>query len=392
MKTATQKENAILGFLFHHGPATRAQLADALGLRRNTVGDLCAGLLMSNSIQEMDSNKQRNVRLALNPDIMWAVGVRHLPEGFRVILMDAACAIRFDADIPAAGATGVARCELLGREIVRILSGVQAPRDRILGIGLADMAIVDPKSGRSLRSAHISGWNNIHTCEIIERETGLKTWLPGFTDAAAVMEVRAIPAPGWKTILCLWLNQAIGLSVFLNGETARGNHPVSGEIGHVVVEPNGGICRCGNRGCLETVASTGAILQRVSHGITRGAEFMTTGEDITLDDVIANANAGNKLALRVLDDAGRAVGRALAIAVNMFGISNVLLMGRLTEAGDVFLAPIKEAVRRDCVAPINTDVSYRVVGKPSAGVAAGAAYLAFHWHFREKTGKSRELS
>jgi len=380
--THTPKEKQILGRLFRHGPATRAALADALGWRRNTVGDLCRELLEARALEVLDGEKARNVRLAVRPDLFYALGVRHTREGFRIALMNAAAQVVFEHDLPVTETDGVARCMVLAAALRRVLEQRSVPPGAVIGIGFGAHGIVDPARGVGVRSAHIPGWDNIPVREILHRETGLAVSLAGFTDAIAMLELRAAE-PAWGTALCLWLNRSIGMSVFLDGEQLRGNHPVFAEIGHVVLEPGGRICRCGNRGCLETVASVGAIVARVAQGVRQGAEFRCGGEDISIEDVIANAKHGNKLALRVLEEAGRAVGRALAIAVNLFGISNVLLMGELTACDDIVLGPIREAVRRDCVAPMNLDVSYRVTPRPQAGVAAGAAYLAFLRYFAE---------
>ncbi|MEW6360195.1 MAG: ROK family transcriptional regulator [Planctomycetota bacterium] len=381
MNANDDREKQLLRHLFHRGPATRTELAEALGLRRNTVGDLCAMLLKSNMLHEMDTDRRRNVRLALRPDFLHAIGVQHMPDEFHVAVMDAACAVRVQSAVDVRGLCGAARCEALGREIESLLRREGLTGERVAGIGFADLAIIDPARGRSVRSAHIPGWSDIPTCEILAQATGLPTWLIGFTDAVAVMELRAIAEPGWETALCVWLDRAIGLAVFADGRPLRGNHSVFGEMGHIVLDPMGSVCRCGNRGCLETIAATGAVIQRVERGIAQGAEFHTDGGEIAMGGVLANAKQGNRLAVRVLDEAAGAVGRALAIAVNLFGISRVLLFGELMKAEDVVIGPIQEAVRRGCVAPINVDVTYRISAPAPLRAAEGAAYMAFLNYF-----------
>ena len=382
MRTNGDHWDSILGYLFHHGPVTRIDLADALGIRPNTVGKVCADLLKTGAIQEVVPNRQRNVPLSIHPDFLYAVGAGYTEAGFRVVLMDASGATRAETMVPVNDVAGRRRCEVLGDGISVLLGKSKVPRSRVIGIGFADNGIIDDERGVAVRAVHIPGWSDIPVREILKERTGLHTHLLNYIASVAVLALRKIAEPGWDTALCVWVDSGIGLSVFLNGEPLRGNHPVFGEIGHIVVEPDGSMCWCGNRGCLETVSSTGAVLQRIAQGVARGVQIQNTNHEIsTIDEVIADACHGEKLARRVLYEAGRAVGRVLAMVVNILGVSNVLLLGKLTEAGDIFLDPVKRAVGHNCIAPLNADVCFHTGGSLQERAAEGAGYFVFHDYF-----------
>jgi predicted NBD/HSP70 family sugar kinase len=113
----------------------------------------------------------------------------------------------------------------------------------------------------------------------------------------------------------------------------------AGELGHVVVDPNGAACRCGNRGCLETVAGTEAVLRLLEPVAGR----------LSVADVVARAVAGDPAARRVVGDTGRSVGAAAAVLVNLLNPALVVVGGALSEAGDVLLDPLRDALARGAV-------------------------------------------
>jgi predicted NBD/HSP70 family sugar kinase len=110
---------------------------------------------------------------------------------------------------------------------------------------------------------------------------------------------------------------------------------MAGELGHVLVDPDGAVCRCGNRGCLETAASTGALLDllRRSHG------------DLTVSEMLDLARQGDLGCRRVIADAGRVVGSAVALLFNVLNPQRLIVGGDLAAAGDLLLDGVRESVR-----------------------------------------------
>jgi predicted NBD/HSP70 family sugar kinase len=149
----------------------------------------------------------------------------------------------------------------------------------------------------------------------------------------------------------------------------EGQSGIAGELGHMVVNPDGQVCRCGNRGCLETVAGVAALTEALRH---------THGPDVSLDDVIELVRDGDAGAIRVVADAGRAVGRALAGACSLLDPGLVIIGGEVAALGRVLLDSIQESIDRGTSPAMGR--SYRVVlGVLGAKAEAlGAAALAMH--------------
>jgi predicted NBD/HSP70 family sugar kinase len=138
-------------------------------------------------------------------------------------------------------------------------------------------------------------------------------------------------------LIYLKVSSGIGAGLILNGRLYRGSHGLAGELGHVLVDPDGIVCRCGNRGCLETVAATGALvdLLRRSHG-----------EDLTVQDMLTAARGGDVGCRRVIQDAGRALGQVVATLLNVLNPELLVVGGDLAAAGDLLLDGVRESVGR----------------------------------------------
>ena len=163
----------------------------------------------------------------------------------------------------------------------------------------------------------------------------------------ALAEVTLGAGVGARDAVYLMVSGGIGAGLILDGELYRGTSGTAGELGHVLVDDGGPICRCGNRGCLEMMAGGGAIiaLLRSSHG-----------DDLTLDGVMALSAEGDSGARRAIADAGRVLGRAIAAIVNAFNPELVIVGGAVSAAGDVLLDPLEEAVHRYAIPSAAADV------------------------------------
>ena len=146
----------------------------------------------------------------------------------------------------------------------------------------------------------------------------------------------------------LKLATGIGSGLIVRGQPDGGIGGTAGEIGHTVIDPRGPICRCGNRGCLETLAGSEAILASLRDAFE---------EPISLVDVIAQAREGHAGARRAIGDAGAHIGSAVATLCNLINPQCVIVGGDLAAAGDLVLTPLAEALRRGAVRSAADDVT-----------------------------------
>jgi predicted NBD/HSP70 family sugar kinase len=189
---------------------------------------------------------------------------------------------------------------------------------------------------RTLASAAIfPDWIDKNVGEELRWRLRMPVYIGNDANLGALAEATFGAGRGVANLVYVMLATGVGAGLVLDGRVYEGDTGTAGELGHVVVAPDGLICRCGNRGCLETIAGARAIVQalRQSHG-----------GDLALDDVLRLVEAGDIGARRVVTDAGRAVGRALAGVCSVLDPRLVIVGGEVAAAGDVVLDGIRESI------------------------------------------------
>jgi glucokinase len=173
---------------------------------------------------------------------------------------------------------------------------------------------------------------------------------------ALVGEVVWGAAKNAQNALMLTLGTGVGGAILAEGKIVRGQSGVAGHLGHITIEPNGEMCICGNRGCLETVFSARAIEAAALSAIHRGCEsilttqFATNYEKLTCLDVFTAANAGDLMAKSIVNEAIRRLGAAIAGLFHIFDPELIIIGGQIAEAGDALFIPL------------NKEISWRIKG------------------------------
>jgi predicted NBD/HSP70 family sugar kinase/biotin operon repressor len=327
------------------GAASRADIARRTGLSRATVSTLVGDLQARGLVVERPVAAERLGRigrppslLALEPSAGAAVGIDFDHDLARVAVADLSRTVLAersapcDVDRDAQGSMDVA-AELVAAVLAE--SGVE--RDRVLGVGVALSGPVEPGTGVLRSSTILPGWAGLDAERELEDRLGVTVHIDNDANLGALAEVTYGAAADARHAAYVSMSAGIGCGLIVDRRPYRGAGGTAGEIGHVLVDDQGPLCRCGNRGCLETLASAPSLL----------ALLHRTREDVdTIDEVIALARAGDPACRRVIADAGRAVGRVLATLVNLFSPEVIVVGGPVGQAGDLLLDPVREEVER----------------------------------------------
>jgi predicted NBD/HSP70 family sugar kinase len=229
-------------------------------------------------------------------------------------------------------------------------TGVSARQ--VLGLGV-DIACPVDSGGDGLDAASIMpGWLGVRPASELTRLTGLTTSLTNDANAGALGERLYGAGRGVDDLIYVRLSAGIGAGVISGGRLITGSGGLAGEVGHLPVAPGGLVCRCGNRGCLETVAAAGPLLDLL---------HPTHGADFGVEDLIAAANAGDAGCRRVLADAGRALGLQLAGVCNVINPERVVIGGELSAAREPLLDGIRDSLTRHAQ-PLARDAVELVAG------------------------------
>jgi predicted NBD/HSP70 family sugar kinase len=338
----------IVDFLRTNGTASRAELARRTGLSRSTVSTLVAdlqrrGLVVERAGQFAGEGQPGRpaALLELDPRAAAAVGIDFDHDKVRVAVSDLSRSVLAEATAPhdvdhdAQGAL-----DLAARLIKQTLDDTGLERDRLLGVGVALAGPIDHDRGALHPSDVLPGWAHVDAAREIEERVDLPAYVDNDANLGALAEVTLGAGRNARFAAYLSISSGIGAGIVVDGRPYHGHRGTAGEIGHVVVDPQGPICRCGNRGCLETLASGPALLKLVQD---------SRDEELTVREMIELARDGDAGCTRAIADAGQVIGRVVAGLVNLFSPEMVVIGGDLGEAGDLLLDPLREAVRRNAL-------------------------------------------
>jgi predicted NBD/HSP70 family sugar kinase len=215
-------------------------------------------------------------------------------------------------------------------------------------------------TGHFADPAIMPGWAGVQPVKAMRDALGRAVEIDNDANLGALSEWMWGAGRGADDVVFMKTATGIGAGFIFGGRPYTGASGSAGEIGHTVIDPRGPICPCGNRGCLETIASSTAIVTAVRE---------TYGEELTIDEVIARARDGDAGCRRAITDAGRAIGAALASVCNLFNPSRIVIGGDLPAAGELLLAPLRETLRQGAIRAAADDAEVRV------GELAGRAYV-----------------
>lgn len=369
----TRDHNARLVFktLYDAGALSRADLARATGLTRPTVSTIVTGLIDEGLVVEAGTGPS----VGGKPPTMLGVpeAGRHLlcldlsGANFRGAVIDLRGEIHHREAVPVAGARGTAALALVVDLIDRLEQAAAAP---LLGIGVATPGLVDPGEGVVRRAVNL-GWSDVALARILEERSSLPVHIANDSKAAALAEYMFGPPRESANLITIRVGQGIGAGIVLNGQLFYGDGFGAGEIGHVVVQEDGRVCSCGNRGCLETTSSTRAILANASK--LEG----WTSSDVSWDWLAERVTAQDMAAVNLVQTAGRYLGVAAAGLVGGFNIHEIALSGRVVALGDLFLEAVRsEMGRRVLPAMVEaTTISYSTLGGDIVLLGASALLL-----------------
>jgi predicted NBD/HSP70 family sugar kinase len=364
----------VLQALYDSAGTSRPDLVRVTGLSRATVSSLVADMIAAGLVCEDNGPAEPENRsmgrpaqpLSLNRSAAYAVGADIGHTHVRVALCDLHGTPVWDqVEVKEVDRAPRETLDLAADLIERALRDCSIPRGRVLGLGV-DIASPIRSDGALGADGIMPGWVGIHPAAELERRTGLAAQLINDANAGAVAEHRYGAGRNTDDMIYVRLSAGIGAGIVTAGRLLLGTGGLAGEIGHLLVAPPGPVCRCGNRGCLETVASPVAIARLLQD---------SWGRTVTPDDLprlLAGSNAG---ALRVLEDTGEAIGRALAGLVTLLNPQTIVIGGDLAATGERLTGPIRSAIARYALPSAVPQVTIVTGELGSSAEVRGAASL-----------------
>jgi predicted NBD/HSP70 family sugar kinase len=361
-----------------HGALTQVEVAGATGLSPATVSNIVRELVSAGvlAVRPTSRSGRRAQQVSLARDVGICVGVDFGYRHLRVALADLSHDVLAEQRLPLPAThradEGLARAALLVGELLDRIDS--SPRE-VLAVGLGVPAPVDVATGEVGSSTILPGWGGVRLADQLSDRLDAPVHVDNDANLGALAEVQLGAARGCLNAAYIRVSHGVGSGLVLGGRVFRGHTGTAGEIGHMTIDENGPVCRCGNRGCLETFVRAPVLLEmlRRSHG------------PMSLREMIARAVDGDAGCRRVIADAGRHIGVAVAGLCNLLNPERVVVGGGLAAAGDLLLDPMRDVVQRfsvpaaaACVTVLTGELGERaeVLGAVSLAVQHAGVALA----------------
>lgn len=344
----------VLEVLRQRGTSSRSEISRTTGLSRSTVSALVCQLLDDSVLVELSERASATANggrpatlLQLNPAAGGAIGVHIAHDHVRVAVADLAGDVltetvrELDVDHRPDDTLAFA-----GRSALSLLADTGLHRDSLVGLGVAMSAPVRSavSSVPSVGAPILPDWSHVDVAAALGELTGLPVAVGNDANLGAIAERRYGAGQGVDDFIYVMLSDGVGAGLVLDGQVYEGATGGAGELGHVSVVQDGLVCRCGHRGCLETVAGAKALTSAMA---------MSHGPGMSVTELAGLAETGDAGARRVLADAGRAVGRALSGVCTVLDPAMVIVGGKAAASSEALLGGIREALQNS-VTPLRT--------------------------------------
>ncbi len=369
MKKSNQSESRqhnsrmVLNIIYHSGEISRVEIARRTGLTRTTVSDIVAEFIESGLVFEAGQAPSQGGKpatlLQVDENARMLIGIDLAESQFCGALVNLRGEITQHICLPSETASGQGAISLVYRLIEELL---QLARQPVIGIGVGVPGLMDPASG-IVRQAVNLDWRELPLGELLQERFQRPIYLANDCQVSALGEYTfGTPSSGQNLIL-IKTGRGVGAGIVLNGQLFYGEDAGAGEIGHIQIQSDGEICRCGNRGCLETIASTRALIQ---------------GSPAPIDDLeslLRAYRAGNPHVLALIKGAAQALAETAKHLVSILNIRQIRIAGSLGHFGDHVLDPIRNDLQNSVLAALADQTRIELASLGDDIVVLGAASL-----------------
>jgi N-acetylglucosamine repressor len=381
--TKEHNRNLVLKIIIAHDTISWAEIARISSLTRTTVSDIVSDLLEEGLVSEVGVGESQGTQGGKNPillslvdDSRWLIGLDLGQNQFRGAVVNLRGKIRDVVSIPANDLDGIESLTLIYQMLDKLISG---NKQTLSGIGVGAPGLINTNEGMVVNAVNLN-WKNIPLTSLLNDRYRLPVSIMNDCQAAALGEKTY--GKGFQkdeNLVLINVHHGIGAGVIINGCIYQGDGGFAGEIGHIVVKREGGeLCRCGNRGCLETVASTRALIRQACSSISLYPNSLIPQDPqkITLESIEKAFKMGDPLAQNLVLETARYIGMAISMVVSVVNIHRIVLNGNMTRFGPPWLDRIRAETRNYSLErPLkNTIIEIGQLGENATILGAAAVF------------------
>lgn len=344
-------ETGILDLIRTEKALSRADLSKATGLSATATGAIVSSLIDKGYIHEVGTGESKGGRkpvlLELKPDSYYSIGLDVDIDSISYILMDITGRVVSEGIRELGSFTPAAVVDKAEECIKGIVAKRSVELEKLLGIGISVPGMVDAETHSILLAPNLN-WEDVDLGPMLRERLNLPVYIENEAMASAICENWIGACQGISNFVCVNIKTGIGAGIFTGGRLYRGAGGSAGEVGHIVVDERGPKCGCGNYGCLETIASTGRIVEKarrlVRQGVASSLNDVTDVDSIHLSHIIEAARTGDEAARGLLNEAARYIGIALSNLVNTLNPSRIVLGKDFVKYGDLVMDILRSVI------------------------------------------------
>ncbi len=359
---------------------SRADVARATGLSKATVTDLVSELMEKKLISESRYAEalvgKPPLLLKITPNGRHLICVDLANQEFRGAVVNLRGEFLHTLNLPREGRVGQEAIELVYQLVSALIEKTSAP---ILGIGIGTPGLIDTTHGFVQYAVNME-WRDVPLGEYLFTRYHLPVHIANDSHLAALAESQFGQVQPDQNLVVIKLGRGIGAGIVLNGQLYQGDGFGAGEIGHIRVVENGLPCRCGNTGCLETVATSRAIVQRalaMAGDWTSSTLHGISSDQMTIGLIFQAYKDGDLLTREIVDASAGALGKTIANLIGILNIQHVIISGYMTNFGETWLCKIRESAQQSALAALSTktEIKYSALGEDEVIQGASALLL-----------------
>lgn len=339
-------ETHLLELIRTNKQISKADLAQLTGLSPTACGIIVTNLLEKGYISEagigVSTGGRRPILYELIPKSYFSIGVDIDVDFNRFVLIDITGQVEYRDKIPSKSNYSVLKSiEIIEEKIHQIIQKFDINEDRLLGIGVSVPGMVDNITHEIVFAPNLE-WESVDLPSKMTNIGDFPIYVDNEAICSAICENWIGCCMNQKDFVCINMKSGIGSSIFAGGNLYRGCCGSAGEIGHIMVDPSGPKCGCGNYGCLESLASSRAMVEKAQRQIKQGLiADITDVDSITFDDIISLTKAGNEATRAILVEASGYLGLAVANLINTINPSKIVLGKELDNFPEDILEHLK---------------------------------------------------
>ncbi|MGZ3925094.1 MAG: ROK family protein [Flavisolibacter sp.] len=286
--------------------------------------------------------------------------------------------------------------EQLTRQIDNYIAKSGIPKSKIAGIGIGMPGFVEVTKG--VNHSFLRPMPGQSVVSHIESKINIPVLIDNDSSLIALAEFRLGSARHKKNVMVINIGWGVGLGMFVNGRLFRGANGFAGEFSHIPLFTNNKLCSCGKTGCLETETSLLVIVEKAIRGLKEGRvstlkKLSVEKAEESFKAIIDAALKGDKFAVELFSEAGYNIGRGVAILIHILNPEIIILSGRGSAAGKIWMAPIQQAINEHCIPKIseNTSVQISSLGYEAELVGAAALVMEHYDSLEYSPHKNKKL-